>query len=108
MKDKKSIAIVMLAAITAGIGIFTIVSNQSKLADLAKLEAERNTIQKERDSIRVERDDYRTQRDQLDTKRETLEESVQTQDKRIVELNAEVEAEKTKVTQLDMNLTQTK
>ena len=106
MKDKKSIAIVMLAAITAGIGIFTIVSNQSKLADLAKLEAERNTIQKERDSIRVERDDYRTQRDQLDTKRQTLEESVQTQGKRIVELNAEVETEKTKVTQLDMNLTQ--
>ena len=28
MKDKKSIAIVMLAAITAGIGIFSIVSNQ--------------------------------------------------------------------------------
>ena len=106
MKDKKSIAIVMLAAITAGIGIFTIVSNQSKLADLAKLEAERNTIQKERDSIRAERDDYRTQRDQLDTKRQKLEESVQTQDKRIVELNAEVETEKTKVTQLDMNLTQ--
>jgi len=106
MKDKKSIAIVMLAAITAGIGIFTIVSNQSKLADLAKLEAERNTIQKERDSIRVERDDYRTQRDQLDTKRQTLEESVQTQGKRIVELNAEVETEKTKVTQLVMNLTQ--
>ena len=106
MKDKKSIAIVMLAAITAGIGIFTIVSNQSKLADLAKLEAERNTIQKERDSIRLERDDYRTQRDQLDTERQTLEESVQTQGKRIVELNAEVETEKTKVTQLDMNLTQ--
>ena len=99
MKDKKSIAIVMLAAITAGIGIFSIVSNQSKLDAYAKLEAERNTIQKERDATRTERDDYRTQRDQLDTQRQTLEETVQTQDKRIVELNAEV-------TQLDMNLTQ--
>ena len=106
MKDKKSIAIVMLAAITAGIGIFSIVSNQSKLDAYAKLETERNTIQKERDAIRAERDDYRTQRDQLDTQRQTLEETVQTQDKRIVELNTEVESEKTKVTQLDMNLTQ--
>jgi chromosome segregation ATPase len=106
MKDKKSIAIVMLAAITAGIGIFSIVSNQSKLDAYAKVKAERNAIQKERDSIRVERDDYRTQRDQLDTERQTLEESVQIQDKRIVELNAEVETEKTKATQLDMNLTQ--
>ena len=67
MKDKKSIAIVMLAAITAGIGIFSIVSNQSKLDAYAKLETERNTIQKERDATRAERDDYRTQRDQLDT-----------------------------------------
>ena len=106
MKDKKSIAIVMLAAITAGIGIFSIVSNQSKLDAYAKLETERNTIQKERDATRAERDDYRTQRDQLDTQRQTLEETVQTQDKRIVELNTEVESEKTKVTQLDMNLTQ--
>jgi len=106
MKDKKSIAIVMLAAITAGIGIFSIVSNQSKLDAYTKVKAERNAIQKERDSIRVERDDYRTQRDQLDTERQTLEESVQTQDKRIVELNTEVETEKTKVAQLDMNLTQ--
>lgn len=106
MKDKKSIAIVMLAAITAGIGIFSIVSNQSKLDAYAKLETERNTIQKERDATRAERDDYRTQRDQLDAQRQTLEETVQTQDKRIVELNAEVESEMTKVTQLDMNLTQ--
>ena len=106
MKDKKSIAIVMLAAITAGIGIFSIVSNQSKLDAYTKLETERNTIQKERDATRAERDDYRPQRDQLDTQRQTLEETVQTQDKRIVELNTEVESEKTKVTQLDMNLTQ--
>ena len=55
MKDKKSIAIVMLAAITAGIGIFSIVSNQSKLDAYAKLETERNTIQKERDATRAER-----------------------------------------------------
>ncbi len=106
MKDKKSIAIVMLAAITVGVGIFSIVSNQSKLDAYTKLKTERDSIQQERDEVRTERDAFRTQRDQLDTQRQTLQETVSTQDKRIVELNTEIEAEKAKVTQLDNTLTQ--
>ncbi|SVD25901.1 uncharacterized protein METZ01_LOCUS378755, partial [marine metagenome] len=72
MKDKKSIAIVMLAAITAAVGIFSFVSNQTKLKAYSELKADRDSIYVERYEFRKQRDEYLTQRDQLEAQTQTL------------------------------------
>ena len=68
MKDKKTIAIVTLAAITAGFAIFSFVNNTSKLKANSKLKAEKAELNKDLKNIQTERDEFRTQRDQLDEK----------------------------------------
>lgn len=66
MKDKKSIAIVVLAAITAGIGIFTIVNNQSKLAAYDNLEKKHGDVTDERKSLTQKLQTMTAARDALD------------------------------------------
>ena len=78
MKDKKSIAIVMLAAITAGVGIFSIVSNQSKLDAFAKLKSERDSIHAELKKTRKHKDELVILRDQLDSQKQAQEEAIKT------------------------------
>ena len=104
MKDKKSIAIVMLAAITAGVGIFSIVSNQSKLDAYAKLSSDKDTIQKELSTTRKEKDELVILRDQLDTQKQAQEETIKAQGNRIEELGLEVTTEKDKVKELSLDV----
>ena len=104
MKDKKSIAIVMLAAITAGVGIFSIVSNQSKLDAFAKLKTERDSIHAELKKTREHKDELVILRDQLDSQKQVQEETIKTQGNRIEELGVEVTTEKEKVKGLDLDM----
>ena len=111
MKDKKSIAIVMLAAITAGVGIFSIVSNQSKLDAFAKLKTERDSIHAELKKTREHKDELVILRDQLDSQKQVQEETIKTQGNRIEELGVEVTKlgvevtrEKEKVKGLDLDM----
>ena len=94
MKDKKTIAIVTLAAITAGFAIFSFANNKNKLNAYSELEAEKNAIHSDRQAVQKQRDEYLTQRDQLDTQRKSLEEKTSTQGEQITVLNKEVEAQK--------------
>ena len=104
MKDKKSIAIVMLAAITAGVGIFSIVSNQSKLDAFAKLKTERDSIHAELKKTRKHKDELVILRDQLDSQKQVQEETIKTQGNRIEDLGVEVATEKEKVKGLDLGM----
>ena len=104
MKDKKSIAIVMLAAITAGVGIFSIVSNQSKLDAFAKLKTERDSIHAELKKTREHKDELVILRDQLDSQKEVQEETIKTQGNRIEELGVEVTTEKEKSKGLNLDM----
>jgi len=70
MKDKKSIAIVVLAAITAGVGIYSIVNNQSKLDAYTILESKHGAVIEERTKITSELQAVKAARDALDN--ETL------------------------------------
>ena len=71
MKDKKSIAIVVLAAITAGVGIYSIVNNQSKLDAFTDLESQHSAVAKERTKITKELQGVKAARDKLSV--ETIE-----------------------------------
>ncbi len=71
MKDKKSIAIVVLAAITAGVGIYSIVNNQSKLDAFSDLESQHSAVAKERTKITKELQGVKAARDKLSV--ETIE-----------------------------------
>ena len=106
MKDKKSIAIVMLAAITAGVGIFSIVSNKSKLDAFAKLETDRDTIHGELKETRADKDELMILRDQLDSQNKDQGETIKTQGDRIEELGVEVAAGKKEVNGLNLNVEQ--
>lgn len=75
MKDKKSIAIVVLAAITAGVGIFSVVNNQSKIDQLAKeqkakdaLSTQRSELEKNLSALQADRDALDQQAKDLQTK----------------------------------------
>ena len=70
MKDKKSIAIVVLAAITAGVGIYSIVNNQSKLDAYTNLESKHDAVIGERTKVTSELQAVKAARDALDN--ETL------------------------------------
>ncbi len=104
MKDKKSIAIVMLAAITAGVGIFSIVSNQNKLDENAKLKTERDDIHDELKETRNNKVQLETLRDQLDSTNKSQEETIKSQGNRIEELGVEVTAGEDKVNGLNLDL----
>ena len=65
MKDKKSIAIVVLAAITAGVGIYSIVNNQSKLDAFTDLESQHSTVTNERTEITKELQEVKAARNKL-------------------------------------------
>ena len=65
MKDKKSIAIVVLAAVTAGVGIYSIVNNQSKLDAFTDLESQHSAVAKERTKITKELQEVKAARDKL-------------------------------------------
>ena len=67
MKDKKSIAIVVLAAITAGVGIFSIVNNQSKLDAFKDLESEQAGLIQERTKVTGELKAVKDSRNALDS-----------------------------------------
>ena len=97
MKDKKSIAIVMLAAITAGVGIFSIVSNKSKIDENTKLKSDRDFIQEELVVARKNIGLLETLRDELDLANKS-------QVNRIEALGAEVASGKVKVKDLSLNL----
>jgi len=71
MKDKKSIAIVVLAAITAGVGIYSIVNNQSKLDAFTDLESQHSAVDNERTKITKELQEVKAARDKLSV--ETIE-----------------------------------
>ena len=71
MKDKKSIAIVVLAAITAGVGIYSIVNNQSKLDAFTDLESQHSAVTKERAKITEELQEVKAARNKLSA--ETIE-----------------------------------
>jgi len=71
MKDKKSIAIVVLAAITAGVGIYSIVNNQSKLDAFTDLKSQHSAVTKERTKITMELQEVKAARDKLSV--ETIE-----------------------------------
>jgi len=104
MKDKKSIAIVMLAAITAGVGIFSIVSNQSKLDAYAKLSSQRDAVQDELNTTRKQKDELVILRDQLDAQKQAQEETIKSQGNRIEELGLEVTTEKGRVKGLSQDV----
>ena len=96
MKDKKSIAIVVLAAITAGVGIYSIVNNQSKLDAYTNLESKRDAVIGERTKVTSELQAVKAARDALDNETlqlkgdlNTSEESAQTlvKEKAILEEN---------------------
>jgi len=70
MKDKKSIAIVVLAAITAGVGIYSIVNNQSKLDAFTELGSKHATVTKDRTKLTKELQAVKADRNALDS--ETL------------------------------------
>ena len=53
MKDKKTIAIVLLAAITAAVGILSFVSNRDKKTEYSELKADRDFINNERIKLAV-------------------------------------------------------
>jgi len=85
MKDKKSIAIVVLAAITAGVGIYSIVNNKSKLDAFTQLETEHNEVTVEHTKFTKELQAVKADRNALDTETRQLkndlgvsEESIQT------------------------------
>ena len=99
MKDKKTIAIVTLAAITAGFAIFSFVNNTSKLKANSKLKAEKAELNKDLKNIQTERDEFRTQRDQLDEK-------VLAQDEKITELNKAVEMKQEEMSALEGQVTE--
>ena len=67
MKDKKSIAIVVLAAITAGIGIYTIVNNQSKLSAYGDLKGKHANVSDERKALTQKLQTMTDARNALDT-----------------------------------------
>jgi len=71
MKDKKSIAIVVLAAVTAGVGIYSIVNNQSKLDAFTDLESQHSAVDNERTKITKELQEVKAARDKLSV--ETIE-----------------------------------
>ena len=71
MKDKKSIAIVVLAAVTAGVGIYSIVNNQSKLDAFTDLESQHSAVANERTKITKELQEVKAARDKLSV--ETIE-----------------------------------
>tara|TARA_B100001123_G_scaffold265691_1_gene295818 strand:+ start:2179 stop:3162 length:984 start_codon:yes stop_codon:yes gene_type:complete len=99
MKDKKTIAIVTLAAITAGFAIFSFANNNNKLKEYSELKAEKDELDLTRQKIQTERDELRTQRDQLDVHGKSLEEKVTVQAEQLVQLNKEVEAQNQQVAQ---------
>ena len=90
MKDKKTITIVTLAAITAGFAIFSFVNNTNKLKANSKLEEEKISLNEDLQKIRTEKDQMRTQRDQLDAQSNSLKEKVAAQVEQIAELNTNV------------------
>jgi len=104
MKDRKSIAIVMLAAITAAVGIFSIVSNQNKLDEYAKLKTERDDIHDELKETRKNKEQLEVLRDQLDSTNKSQEETIKSQGNRIEELGAEVTAREDKAKELSLDL----
>jgi len=104
MKDKKSIALVMLAAITAGVGIFSIVSNQNKLDEYAKLKTERDDIHDELKETRNNKVQLETLRDQLDSTNKSQEETIKSQGNSIEKLGAQVAAGEDKVNGLNLDL----
>jgi chromosome segregation ATPase len=73
MKDKKSIAIVVLAAITAGIGIYTIVNNQSKLSAYDDLKGRHGNVSEERKTLTQELQTMTAARDALDSSAQQFE-----------------------------------
>ena len=98
MKDKKSIAIVVLAAITAGIGIFTIVNNQSKLSAYDDLEKKHSDVTDERKSLTQKLQTMTAARDALDNEGRQLksdlgvtEQKVQTLSQSEVDLKASIQ-----------------
>jgi chromosome segregation ATPase len=105
MKDKKSIAIVVLAAITAGIGIYTIVNNQSKLsayddlkgkhADVSQVQstlADRlqtmtgalDALDTEAEQLKVDLGDSQQSTETLTQQKTTLEENIKDNDLKFV------------------------
>ena len=72
MKDKKSIAIVVLAAITAGVGIYSIVNNKSKLDAFTQLETEHKEVTGKHTKLTKELQDVKADRNALDTETRQL------------------------------------
>ena len=72
MKDKKSIAIVVLAAITAGIGIYTIVNNQSKLSAFDDLKDRHTDVSAEQKNLTQKLQTMTAARNALDTSEQQL------------------------------------
>ena len=73
MKDKKSIAIVVLAAITAGVGLFSIVSHQSNTSEYNKLSQQRDQGAAALQDKKVELEQLTKDRNALDKQRQDLE-----------------------------------
>jgi len=76
MKDKKSIAIVVLAAITAGVGLFSIVSHQSNTSEYNKLSEQRDQEAAALQGKKVELEQLTKDRDALDQQRQDLEKNL--------------------------------
>lgn len=72
MKDKKSIAIVVLAAITAGIGIYTIVNNQSKLSAFDDLKDQHTDVSVEQKNLTQKLQTMTAARNALDASEQQL------------------------------------
>lgn len=76
MKDKKSIAIVVLAAITAGVGIFSVVNNQSKIDQLAKEQQSNKALETKRSELEKNLTALKANRDALDQKAQDLQSKI--------------------------------
>jgi len=86
MKDKKSIAIVVLAAITAGVGIYSIVNNQSKLDAFTDLESQHSAVAKERTKITKELQEVKVARNKLSAETIELERNLSTSEQSVQSL----------------------
>ena len=87
MKDKKSIAIVVLAAITAGVGIYSIVNNQSKLDAFTDLESQHSAVAKERTNITKELQEVKVARNKLSAETIELERNLSASEQSVQSLN---------------------
>lgn len=98
MKDKKSIAIVVLAAITAGVGIYSIVNNKSKLDAFTQLETEHKKVTGKHTKLTKELQAVKADRNALDTETRQLKNDLGVSEESVQTLTKEKDALKENIT----------